>query len=382
MFAAPPKFKVVALELKTVAVPVVVVVIFPPFRARLPADVIFPFDPVTEKLVPAILEAPREMPVAILASDTSIPVVNPPPPDEVILRPVGTVCVADWLSINTSWLGLVPVVPAALTKAEYPVDPSAVVTTKLELVAVAARVNAISLELLVVIVLPPLYAVCRVMLFAEHWTTWFDASRQSAVAVAVVRPLSVKNDVPEVFTVTLFPELGLKVEEPDAFRGCAFGTRSPPLSVARPETFKALLTVVVPVPAPREIVDAAPPILRVVALVLNRLAVVAVVVKDPPLIAAFPAVVMSPDAVIVPCDPVVVMLPEVVAFPFSSIVKVGLLFDSITRELLTAAFVSFITNALPVPWFVRTNEVWFVRPDARVNPMFLPSVVVIVLPPS
>ena len=65
-------------------------------------------------------------------------------------------------------------------------------TTKLELVAVAARVNAISLELEVVIVLPPLYAVCRVMLFAEHWTTWFDASRQRALAVAVVKPFKVK----------------------------------------------------------------------------------------------------------------------------------------------------------------------------------------------
>ena len=40
--------------------------------------------------------------------------------------------------------------------AAYPVEPSAVVTVKLESVVVSASVNAISLASVVVIVLPPL----------------------------------------------------------------------------------------------------------------------------------------------------------------------------------------------------------------------------------
>ena len=189
--AAPPIFRVVAFELNRLAV-VAVVVKDPPFTATFPEVVILPLEPVIVKLVPTTLFVPRAMAVAILAPDKSIPVVNPPPPDEVILRPVGTVCVADWLSINTSWLGLVPVVPAALTNALYPVDPSAVVTTKLELVAVAARVNAISLELLVVIVLPLLYAFCRVIVCPEQVITLFDPLRHKGVPDESASPVTVR----------------------------------------------------------------------------------------------------------------------------------------------------------------------------------------------
>jgi len=56
-----------------------------------------------------------------------------------------------------------------------------------------------------------------------------------------------------------------------------------------------LLIVAVPVDAPRLSVVAAPPILRVVAVVLKRVPVVEVVVNEPPLSAIVPAVVRLPE---------------------------------------------------------------------------------------
>ena len=52
---------------------------------------------------------------------------------------------------------------------------------------------------------------------------------------------------------------------------------------------RLLLTVVVPVVAPKEKVVAAPPMLRLVAVELKRLAVVCDVVTEPPLTATLPA---------------------------------------------------------------------------------------------
>ena len=49
-------------------------------------------------------------------------------------------------------------------------------------------------------------------------------------------------------------------------------------------------------------------------------------------------------------------------------------------EVLVAPLVSLITNAFPVPALVRLNDVCVVSPDPKVKAMFLPSVVVIVLP--
>lgn len=65
-------------------------------------------------------------------------------------------------------------------------------------------------------------------------------------------------------------------------------------SRAVPLTVKLLLMVVVPEPAPMEIVVAAPARFRLVAPVLNIFALVSVVVISPPLTAIFPEVVINP----------------------------------------------------------------------------------------
>ena len=167
---------------------------------------------------------------------------------------------------------------------------------KLESVVVSAKVNAISLLFVVVIVLPLLYAVCNPCEDALQVTIWFDASIQSDVPDAEVSPVTAKYEllVGLVFMVTLLLVLGVNVEAPFAVSVCPFDTVAPPLNVARPVAVKALFTVVVPVPAPRLRVVATPPMLRVVALALNRFAVVAVVESVPPFAAMLPAVVTLP----------------------------------------------------------------------------------------
>src|SRR5258708_40311271 len=80
-----------------------------------------------------------------------------------------------------------------------------------------------------------------------------------------------------------------------ALMAVAFGRESVPL-----------LMVAVPELAPRLRVVAAPPTFNVVAPVLKRLPVAAVVVREPPLAAIVPELVMFPVAVTVP---EVVMLP-------------------------------------------------------------------------
>ena len=70
---------------------------------------------------------------------------------------------------------------------------------------------------------------------------------------------------------------------------------SAPVKVVAPATAKALFMVDVPDDAPRLSVVAAPPIFKLVAPVLNSVAVLEVVVKSPPLIAISPEVVIFPD---------------------------------------------------------------------------------------
>ena len=59
------------------------------------------------------------------------------------------------MSIWISWLGTEELAPAPREKIVEPVEPLAVVTVKLDEVAVFANVKAISRLLLVVIVFPP-----------------------------------------------------------------------------------------------------------------------------------------------------------------------------------------------------------------------------------
>ena len=83
-------------------------------------------------------------------------------------------------------------------------------------VVVSARVNAMFLPSVVVMVLPPLYADCRVIEEAEHFTTLLDPSIHSVFPVAVVKPLSFKNESVSVLNVMLFELLGEKVADPEA----------------------------------------------------------------------------------------------------------------------------------------------------------------------
>src|SRR5579863_4890323 len=85
--AAPPTLSVVALVLKMFAV-VAVVVSEPPLSLILPAVVISPVEPVIEKLVPRIFPVPTDKALVILPPERSIPVVIPPPEDEIV-KPTG-----------------------------------------------------------------------------------------------------------------------------------------------------------------------------------------------------------------------------------------------------------------------------------------------------
>ena len=87
-----------------------------------------------------------------------------------------------------------------------------------------------------------------------------------------------------------------------------------------PVTVRLLLMVVVPVPAPTEIVVPAPPKLIVEAVAFNKLKDPDVVVKSPPLTATSPAVVTFPVKVDIPS---IVNAPFAWIFPvFESVVPV------------------------------------------------------------
>ena len=190
--AAPPILSVVAFALNRFPVEVVVVS-EPPLAARLPLDVIlpvanrvplveiFPLEPVIEKLEPTKLEAPRAIPVVMCESVKSIPVVMVPPPVDVIFNPAGNVFEAFALSIWISWFGTAVLEPEARENKLSPVEPFAVVTVKLEAVDVFASVKSILSLLFVVMVLPLLYAVCKVDVPVEQVETWLEPSRQSEV---------------------------------------------------------------------------------------------------------------------------------------------------------------------------------------------------------
>ena len=77
-----------------------------------------------------------------------------------------------------------------------------------------AKVKAILLPVVVVMVLPPLYADCRVTVLAEHLVTLFEPSIHRAVPAdpGVVKPFNVKKLEPLVLTTTPFEPVGEKVD--------------------------------------------------------------------------------------------------------------------------------------------------------------------------
>jgi len=120
-------------------------------------------------------------------------------------------------------------------------------------------------------------------------------------AVSVPLAVSVPVEVSALFTVVVPVDAPSEtvVAAPPTFRVVALVLKreavptkvvvmSAPFTAKSPVIVAELFTVVVPLDAPSETIVAAPPIFKVVALVLKRLPVVAEVVSDPPLAATFP----------------------------------------------------------------------------------------------
>ena len=120
-----------------------------------------------------------------------------------------------------------------------------------------------------------------------------------------------------------------------------------PVTDSVPATDRLLFTAVVPVPAPSDNVVAAPPMLSVVALVLNSVAVVAVVVMSPPFTARSPVFVWSPATESVPpraelpVPTVNVLVPDMLVLPFSVVVP----FTALVPVALPIVFAA----AVPAP---------------------------------
>ena len=150
--AAPPMARVVALVLNREAVSEVVVK-SPPLTAMSPAVVIRPDEPVTEKLVAVMSLAPSDRAFPICSSDKSMPVVMVPASDWIRI-PAGKASVVSRFSISSSWEGGVVLAPSERDRYVYPVDPAAVLMANRESVVVSARVKAMFLASVVVMVLP------------------------------------------------------------------------------------------------------------------------------------------------------------------------------------------------------------------------------------
>ena len=90
-----------------------------------------------------------------------------------------------------------------------PVEPLAVVTVKLE--PVPESVKPISLLSAVVIVLPPLYAFCKLSAALAQAITLFEESKQIVLPIAVVRLFNVKKELESKFIVTPLVPSGVKV---------------------------------------------------------------------------------------------------------------------------------------------------------------------------
>ena len=182
-----------------------------PLAVTAPEVVMSPVEPVIEKLLAATSFAPKLNALTISESDKSIPLVIPPAADCTFI-PAATASLVSKLLTETNWEGALLLEPFAKANELYAPDPAAVVTVKLESVAVSARVKAISRASVVVIVLPPLYAVCRVDEADEHLVTLFDPSIQSVVPVAVVKPVKLKKESASVLMVTPLVLFGEKVD--------------------------------------------------------------------------------------------------------------------------------------------------------------------------
>ena len=149
--ATPPILRVVALVLKTVAVPVLVVVMSPSLTAMSPLVVMLPVVAATEKAEPAIALSPILIALTMSLSDASIPSVMTP--TALILRPSAMVISESKFSSERSWAG--DSLDPFATRLIETVLSAARSISKLESVAVSAKTKSISLLSVVVIEPPP-----------------------------------------------------------------------------------------------------------------------------------------------------------------------------------------------------------------------------------
>ena len=118
-------------------------------------------------------------------------------------------------------------------------DPWLVRVKEVEVESPPARVKAMFVPFDVVIVLPPLYAVCRVKVLLEQVTTSFEAFKQSPAPLSWFKPEMVRYEplAYGTFIATFWLLPGLKVDAP--------------LALSAPDIRSAPLLVVVEVPVPR-----------------------------------------------------------------------------------------------------------------------------------
>lgn len=263
-----PPPKVVSAELAIFKVPAVVVM-SPPLTATSPAVVIFPAAPVIDQLFPDRSFNPLDNAVTISASDRSMAVVISPAADWILI-PAGRASFTSRFSINSSCAGGVGLLPSRSDSLVNDPDPDAVCTSKLASVAVSDNVNPISLPSVVTMVLPPVYALCRVIEAAEHLVKLLLESTHRVSPVVVCKPFSIMVESASVLKVMSVVPAGVKIADR--------------LALKSPVTVNPLFTVVNPEAAPIFKVDTPVKIFTVPA----------VEVMSPPLTARSPLVVTSP----------------------------------------------------------------------------------------
>jgi len=207
-----------------------------PVMLTAPVEIVRPADPVRR---PAEVIVP-------------VPVVRMFP--DVVAFPLSSivsfVIPPDLISRAIPYVGAVSSIINALAVPAF-VSANEVATPRPE-----ARVKSILRPEVVRIVLPPLYADCRVEADAGHLMTLSEASRQrdEEEDTGVVRPKKVTNESASVLKVTSFVPAGSKLAAPLAVNVSPDVTIAPAEKVENPFAFKRPPSVVVPVPTVKVLV--------------------------------------------------------------------------------------------------------------------------------
>jgi len=93
--------------------------------------------------------------------------------------------------------------------------PALVKLKEVEVPKPEAKVKSMFLPVVVVMVLPPVYADCKVMEEAEQYTRLLDESKQSVDPVDVCKPLIINVDVALVVKEISLGVSGVNINEPE-----------------------------------------------------------------------------------------------------------------------------------------------------------------------